>query len=154
MRFLLFFALFLPTTLLADSSASFPPNPYDLRGGNAAPAVADANAKAIYWINLVDQHQYGATWLEASTLVQDVTTQEQWAMAMEGLRSELGTANARKVTAHEISYSLPHGTRGTFITFTFATSYAQLPDAVETITLMKEGPLGFWKVVFYDISRN
>lgn len=152
MRFILFAALLMPMSLFADAAAAFPPHPLDERGGFSAPAAANGNAQAIYWINLIDQHQFPATWLEASGLLRDVVTEEQWADAMGRMRADLGTVNSRKVLSHESSHELPNGTRGTFITFVFRTGYARLPSATETITLMREGPLGSWKVVNYDIT--
>jgi len=154
MKTLLVTLFFLLTPLFADTSAAYPPNPYETKGGRRAPAFSKANAQAIYWINLIDQYQYGATWLEAGILVKDVTTQKQWAAAMKETRSGLGVVHSRKVSSHQSATSLPGGTKGNFMIIKYATNYANKPSMVETITLMTEGRLGQWKVVAYKISKR
>lgn len=150
--FLSLFFLFSP--LLADSTPAFPPNPFETEGGRRAPAFSEANAQAIYWINLIDQFQFGATWLEASGLVRDVTTQEQWAAAMQQTRQGLGPVTSRRVASHTTVEVLPNGTRGNFMIIHYDTNYSQRPNMVETITLMTEGMLSQWKVVAYRIARR
>jgi len=154
MKTLLVILLFLSTPLFADTSAAYPPNPYETKGGKRAPTFSEANAQAIYWINLIDQHQFAASWLEASGLVKDITTRKQWAAAMKETRSELGTVNARKVSSHQTAKELPGGTKGNFMIIKYETSYSRKPNMVETITLMTEGRLGLWKVVSYKIGNR
>ncbi len=146
--------LFLSSPLLADSSPAYPPNPFDNQGGKTSPAFSAANAQAIYWINLIDQHQYGASWGEASGLVKDVTTREQWAAGMKAIRTGLGVVTSRKVTAHQAVTGLEYGTKGNFMIIKYATNYQRKQNMTETIVLMTEGKLGLWKVVSYKISSR
>ncbi len=145
--------LFLFSPLFADMNAAYPPNPFDAEG-KTSPAFSQANAQAIYWINLIDQQQFGASWLEAGSLVKDVTTQKQWAAAMAETRSSLGPVTSRKVATHRIIDVLPGGTLGNFMIITYETNYSRQPNMVETVTLMSEGRLGQWKVISYNISRR
>lgn len=154
MKLLLAAALSLTCPLLADSDASYPPNPYDTSGGMVAPAFSQANAQAIYWVNLLDQFQYGATWLEASGLLRDVITQDQWAAAMQARRQSLGPVVSRKIATHMATNQLPYGTKGNFIILTYNTQYQMFSNAVETVILMMEGPLLKWKVAGYSISKH
>ncbi|NGX61196.1 MAG: hypothetical protein K940chlam9_00677 [Chlamydiae bacterium] len=142
------------TPVWADSNASYPPNPYETQGGKKAPTFSDANAQAIYWLNLIDQQQYSATWLEAGGLLRDAVTQSQWAAGIGAVRTPLGTRRSRKVASHSYATELPFGTKGNFIIIEYDTQYAKLTQGVERITLMTEGPYAQWKVVAYDIQRR
>lgn len=69
------------------------PNPFDpdeVSRDRRGSSYTAANAQAIYWLNLVDQAQYGASWLEAGSLLKDLVTQEQWAGAMGATRGDDG----------------------------------------------------------------
>ena len=154
MKTLLLAILFLTPPLLADTSAAFPPNPHETQGGKRAPTFSKANAQAIYWINLIDQHQFGPSWLEASSLVQDITTRQQWAAAMKETRLNLGVVSSRKVSSHQTATTLPGGTKGNFMIIKYETNYSRKPNMVETITLMTQGQLSQWKVVSYKIGKS
>lgn len=153
-KLLLSLSLYCTSPLLADSSASLPPNPYDTSGGMVAPAFSQANAQAIYWVNLLDQQQYGATWLEAGGLLRDIITQNQWAAGMQSIRQSLGPVMSRRVVSHSTTKQLPYGTKGNFIILKYDTQYQSFPRAIETVILMTEGPLVQWKVIHYSIKKN
>jgi len=150
---LLLFLCFLPP-LLADTHAGYPPNPQETEGGKRAPTFSDANAQAIYWINLIDQQQYSSSWLAAGGLLRDVITQDQWAAAMQAVRRPLGTVSSRKVSSHQTAKNLPYGTKGNFMIIKYETNYSRKPNSIETITLMTEGRLGQWKVISYQIGKR
>lgn len=152
MKFL-FTTLLLISPLFADSDAAYPPNPYDTAGGKRSPAFSEANAQAMHFINLIDQQQYGGSWLEAGALMQDVITQEQWRGAMDSTRTALGPVYARKVGSHQTAKTLPGGTKGNFMIIKYETQFAQKANASETITLMTEGKLGLWKVIAYRVGN-
>lgn len=146
--------LFLISPLFADTSAAYPPNPYETQGGKRAPTFSSANAQSIYWINLIDQQQYSASWLEAAGIVHDITTQEQWAAGMRASREGFGFVSSRKVTSHQTAQHLPGGLRGNFMIITYETNFSKKPYQVEHVTLMTEGRLGLWKVVSYRIGNK
>ncbi|MCC5831776.1 MAG: DUF4019 domain-containing protein [Chlamydiales bacterium] len=144
----------LASPLLGDTSAAFPPNPYETEGGRRAPTFSAANAQAIYWITLIDQHQYAASWLEAAGIVQDIITQDQWAAGMRASREGFGGVRSRKVTSHQTATNLPGGLRGNFMIIKYQTNFSRKPFQVETITLMTEGRLGLWKVISYRVGSR
>lgn len=152
MKTLLVLTLSLPFfPLLADSSAAYPPNPYEESGGTA-PAFSDANSVAMHFINIIDNQEYAGAWLDASGLMHDVVPQEVWTAGMDALRSDLGNVRARKTGPHQSVNSLPGGTEGDFMIISYDTQFAQKARATERVTLMREPPLGLWKVVSYSIS--
>lgn len=149
--------IFLPVSLFATWPTGIntqvnPQNPYQV--SKTAPPFSEANARAIYWINLIDQQQYSASWQEASGLVQDVTSQEQWAAGMEATRKGFGSVNSRKLTSHQATDSLPGGTRGHFLIIKYETNFSRKPGQIETVTMMTEGSLNLWKVVSYRVGSR
>lgn len=145
------FATLLFLTLPLFAQTPLPPGQEE--PGRPPSTFSEANAQAIYWINLIDQFQFGATWLEAGSLVHDVVTRDQWAAAMKASRQKLGTVSSRRVSSHQRVHLLPGGTRGDFMVIKYETNYSRSPGMVETIVLMSEGNLGLWKVVSYKIEK-
>ncbi len=154
MKTLFISLLFLGAPLFADISSGFPPDPHETTGGKRAPTFSEANAKSVYWVTLIDQQQYGASWLEAGGLVHDTTSQDQWAAAMRETRLGFGTVNSRKVSSHQMASTLPGGTRGNFIIIKYETNFSKKPYQIETVTLMTEGRLNLWKVVSYQVGKR
>ncbi|MEZ5314635.1 MAG: DUF4019 domain-containing protein [Chlamydiales bacterium] len=114
---------------------------------------SSANAQAIYWINLIDQQQYMASWLEASQIVHSITTQKQWAAAMRETRLGYGVVNSRKISSHDTVTQLPGEMHGNFMILKYNTNFSKKPYQVETITLMIESRLKIWKVISYRIEE-
>ncbi len=139
-------------SLLADSSAAYPPNPYEFAGGVRAPTFSEANAAAIHFLSIVDNQVYAGAWLEAGGLMHDVVPQQVWSAGMRVVRQGLGNVRARKVASHRAVQVLPGGTQGEFMIITYQTQFAQKPNSIETVVLMMHPPLGLWKVICYSIS--
>lgn len=150
---LLLFSFF---CLLPLEGANFTSSPSDdaAMGGTRPSPVSEANAQAIYWVNLLDQQQYEATWLEAGNLVRDITTKEQWAAGMQATRKSFGSVLSRKFSGNQNVNALPQGTPGKFIILEYKTNFSTQPSMRETITLINQKPLGNWKVVAYSIGKQ
>ena len=111
--------------LLADSSAAYPPNPYEFAGGKRAPTFSEANAAAIHFLSIVDNQVYAGAWLEAGGLLHDVVPQQVWTAGMRVVRQGLGIVRARKVASHRAVHVLPGGTQGEFMIITYQTQFGQ-----------------------------
>lgn len=162
---LLFFSFDLPGVPLDSvSPINTPPNVppdaplnaatfYDNEGEKLPPTFSAANAEAIYWLNLVDQGQYRATWGSAADLFKDVVGTEQWEAAMKGSRSPLGSLRSRKLTKYEQVVRLPHGTKGYFMIIEFRSQFSNKAYADEIVTLVSQGSqsLTQWKVLSYHL---
>ncbi|MBS0624345.1 MAG: DUF4019 domain-containing protein [Verrucomicrobia bacterium] len=113
----------------------------------------NANQQVMYWLSLNDQKQYRASWLGASSFLQDVISQDQWAAAMDSVRSGLGPAKSRQMISQKKVTQLPHGTRGHFVEISYQTQFAKGGNMTEIITLMLENRSEDWKVVSYKIQK-
>lgn len=112
-------------------------------------AVQEAGAPtqaALAWLELVDRQDWAASYAATSTSFRKVNTLKLWSDASVGGRVPLGAVIARRLL-DEIDAPMPP--EGGFVV-RFATSFANKPDTVETLSLVREG--GSWKVVGYIIG--
>jgi len=126
----------------------------EIQEGQRKTPFTEANAQAIYWLNMVDNRQYGASWLAAGGALRDLITQDQWSAGLKAYRDSLGSVSVRKVARHNTSQSLRYGTKGSFMTIKYKTSFSRRPNLVETIILMTEEPLQLWRVIGYSIGSR
>lgn len=152
--FSLLYAIPTPLTPTAVSPPTTPGGVYDNEGEKYGPTLTGANAEAIFWLNLVDQAQYRATWGAAADLFKDVIGVDQWVAAMKGSRQPLGTLRSRKLTKYEQTNVLPHGTKGHFMIIQFRSQFSKKTSADEIVTLVSQGPTSIWKVVNYSLSHR
>lgn len=147
-----------PNTTPPDTNlppAPNPPNPYDpygTRDSRPGSPFSEANAAAIHFLNIVDNHVWDGAWLDAGGILHDVVPQRVWAAGMRATRMHLGTVRARTVAGHQRAKSLPGGLAGDFMIIHYDTQFSYMPNAVETVTLMMHAPLGIWKVICYNVS--
>lgn len=111
-----------------------------------------AKAQAVYWLSLLDQQAYSASWRQAGGLLQDLVPNNTWTAAMKSIRGNLGNNTSRSVASHNTSSRLPHGTKGTFMTITFNSSFTAKTSVKEKVILMAEGGQSGWKVISYSIQ--
>lgn len=105
-----------------------------------APALSAAAEAAQRWLELLDAGDWDASWRETAQSFRDLNTVKAWQEASEQARVPLGDVFSRSLVAQESVPAPPHG----FEVVTFRTSYANRPDAVERLSLAREG--GEWKV--------
>ena len=149
-KILLFSPLLLTTSLFADTDASYPPNLHETVG-KTSPMFSSASSEASHWLALMDQHQYGAAWLDSGPLFQDLITQDQWIAAMQALRRPLGQVRTRQVTTHQATQTLPGGTQGYFMIIRYNTSFSGKSSMIEILKLMMISHEQ-WRVISYTFK--
>lgn len=118
------------------------------------PTFSEANTQAVYWLNLVDQKQFGSSWLEAGSILKGLITREQWNAAMKATRGKFGNTSTRKLSSYSASSSLPGGLQGTFMKIKYSTNYSDQPGMIEDVILMIDGSLKQWRVISYNIEKQ
>lgn len=119
-----------------------------------------AKAQAIYWLGLLDQKAYGASYMQAGGFLQDIMSSNIWIAAMKSVRGDLGNNTSRKVANHSSLNRLPHGTTGTFMQIIFNSGFSSKSSVKEKVILMAEArkgqqgsnSKGDWKVISYSIE--
>ena len=107
-----------------------------------------AKAQAVYWLSLIDQKAYGASWSQAGALLQAIVSQNIWSAGLKAVTQNLGNVQSRKVGDHQLVSNLK-GIKGKFMVITFDSTFSS-KSVKEMVTLQDQG--GQWKVVSYSIS--
>lgn len=117
----------------------------------AGDAEKDALKAAEEWLVLIDAHDYGKSWDEASELFKKSITKEMWEQSIKAVRPALGDLISRSVKSAEYTTSLPGAPDGEYVVILFSTSFKNKKSAIETVTPMKD-PDGKWRVSGYYIK--
>jgi hypothetical protein len=112
-------------------------------------ARSAAQAQAIYWLTLLDQRQYPASYSQAGAIFRAIISSKIWSAAMESIRGSQGNVRSRSVTGTKKFDNLG-GLSGEFITINFKTKFSKGGDLAESVTLSSQG--GQWKVISYQVS--
>lgn len=121
--------------------------PY-VRGSDGAEAAAASAAVA--WLALTDAGDYSASWSAASSMFRQNVSQSQWQTAAANARAPLGALKSRKMQSATFRRSVPGAPDGQYVIVTFASSFANKANAVETVTPMVDAD-GTWRVSGYYI---
>ncbi len=104
------------------------------------------------WLTLVDSGEYGESWDEAAELFRAAMGRDRWVTTLGNVRGPLGAVLTRTVGSAEFTTELPGAPPGAYVVIQFETSFANFPNAVETVTPMRD-PDGSWRVSGYFIRQ-
>ena len=90
------------------------------------------------WLASVDQGQYDQSWQSTSEYFKSLVTNDQWKTQIQGVRQPMGNVLSREMKTQEHKTSLPGALDGNYYVFTFATSFTNKKEAVETVTVMMD----------------
>jgi hypothetical protein len=103
---------------------------------------------AIEFLALVDECEYEKSYLEASSVLREEVSQEEWVTYVRNLRDPLGQLNQRTLSSSDFHDSLPEAPPGRYVIFTYHSSFENNKFAAEVIAVA-EGSDGAWRVVGY-----
>ena len=116
-------------------------------GANSAEATSSAvTASAQAWLALVDQGRWDESWAATAASFRSLNTSKVWASTSERVRVPLGAVRSRVLLSQDTVPAPPNGVE----VLKFRTSFANKPDAVETLSLARED--GSWRVVGYFVK--
>lgn len=122
-------------TMLSDAPApSVPP-------AQSASIETDAVRSARLWLELGDQRRWKDGWLATGSSFRKLNTAEKWETVAKEVRIPLGAVISRIPMSQE---SIPAPPAGVEV-IKFRTSFANRANAIETVSLAREG--AEWKVV-------
>jgi hypothetical protein len=124
--------------------------------GSIALAFADeqtdqAVAAAKTWLGLVDAKQYKESWVEAAPFFKEKVKEEDWVKMVSAVRSPLGDMKNRELIGAQYTKTLPGAPAGEYVVMQFKTAFQNKPEAVETVTPMKDDK-GAWRVSGFFIK--
>ena len=112
----------------------------------ASAAQGDVARSARDWLAIVDAGRWAESWRATGSSFRSLNTVEAWTLASEQARVPLGAMVSRADLSRESVPAPPYG----YEMVKFRTSFANRPDATETLTLVREGQA--WRVVGYMID--
>jgi len=134
---LMTFALGLLAFVTLPQAASSPPPPPVA----AAKPNAEVMDAARQWLALVDQDRWEDSYRVTGNAFRKLNTVQVWTDVSEKMRASLGAVISRTFLSEENLPAPPYG----YEAVKFRARYANKADAVETVTLEREG--GAWHVV-------
>lgn len=82
---------------------------------------------------------------------QSAITQDQWRASVGSIRLPLGEVTSRTLRSANRVTSLPNAPSGEYVVIQYSTTFANKPEAIETVTPMKD-EAGKWRVSGYYIK--
>ena len=113
-------------------------------------AVATARDSVNTWLELIDADQFSESLENASPILRNAITDENWNQSLRGSRSPLGTVQSRKLLGAKFANDLPGVPPGVYVVFGFASVFQEHDNIIETVTAKKDDN-GVWRVAGYFI---
>ena len=113
--------------------------------------AASAQAAALSWLALTDSAAYSESWEQAAGLFQAAVSKTSWVNTIQAVRSPLGSLKSRKLRSATFTRSVPGAPAGEYVIIQYEAQFDQKPNAIETVTPMREKD-GSWKVSGYYIK--
>ncbi len=126
-------------TAMTQDKAAPPP-------ATAAATPSAETEAARRWLELVDQGRWEDSWKASGTAFRRLNTVQAWANASEKVRVPLGALVSRTLLSQENLPAPPDG----YEVVKFRSSFANKAQALETVTLEREGDA--WRVVGVTIG--
>lgn len=108
---------------------------------------AQVDAKAKYWLSLVDHGDYEQSIEEAAHLFRRNVTRVEWQDAMVTHRLPLGEVVKRELVGKTKELSLPNVGQGEFWIYNYQSQFVNNEQVAESLIFMKDE--GVYKVVGY-----
>ncbi len=114
----------------------------------ASDAASLETARA--WSALLDDGRWDESWRAAATMFKSQLGAAQWKAMVQPVRESLGAMSSRIFQNVTKARSLPGAPAGSYEVIQFRTVFTHKADAVETVTLVREGDT--WKVTGYFVK--
>lgn len=113
------------------------------------------------WMAALDAGDTARTWEDASSVLKEAVSAEDWKKAYDVTHETLGGLRSREALSKSFSGSLPGAPDGWYAVFQYKSVFEKQPDTVETFT-MKLDPAdgerwttdGTWRVIGHRVRPN
>lgn len=127
-----------------------PAQPAAAAGGISHPEFEKAGQTAAHaWLLLLDRKDWGTAWDTSSAVFRQSVPLGTWMDNIPKLRDPLGAFAERQPAEVVYKKSLPGRPDGDYVTAVFVSRFDKKPDAVETVTTVREAD-GRWRVMGYS----
>ena len=112
--------------------------------------VAAARDSVDAWLELIDADQFSESLENASPVLRNAITDENWNQSLRGSRSPLGEVQSRKLLGAKFDNDLQGAPPGDYVVFGFSSVFQKHDNIIETVTA-KKADNGVWRVAGYFI---
>jgi len=137
----------LPLHAMQESPPQTAPQP------GVDPHAADEQAaerQALGFLGYLDNGRFGDSYAYTGMLIRTQLDRETFASKVEKARAGVGALQGRELIDARYDTSVPGAPVGQYVILHYHASFANRPDAVETVTLAFAK--GYWRVVGYYIK--
>lgn len=144
-------------TLLALLAIAAPLHAAEEAATPAAPAedhTAQIDAARVAlneWLKLADAGDYAGTWNTGAAGFKLQVTEAMWTQMATSVRTPLGAVQSRTESTANYSNALPGAPAGEYVVLQFRTSFANAPQAMETVIATLDAD-GTWRAAAYLIQ--
>lgn len=111
---------------------------------------SEGGSAARAWLALVDSGQWDESWAESGTMFRAQLDSPKWTSMIEPVRQPLGPLVSRRLDNSDRSNALPGAPAGEYEVIRFRTSFENVKNAIETVTMVREDD--GWAVIGYFIK--
>lgn len=119
--------------------------------GHSAGMMEEARQAADKWLPSIDGGHYTESWQMASGMFKEKISQKEWVETAGSTLEPLGAVVSRDLRAIVFTHFVPNHPDGDYMIIRFNTKFKEKPDAIETVTLVKEKD-NTWKVGGYFVN--
>jgi beta-lactamase regulating signal transducer with metallopeptidase domain len=113
------------------------------------------------WIATLDARDYARAWGDASVVLKQAVTADDWAKTYAGAHETLGEVRSREPLTKSVSGTLPGAPDGWYAVFQYKTVFEKAPDTIETFSLKLDtvdgerwAQNGVWRVIGHSVRPN
>lgn len=114
------------------------------------PEEQAAERQALGFLGYLDQGRFADSYAYTGMLIRSSLDRDSFAQKLENARNGVGAIVSRNLIDANYATSVPGAPEGQYVILHYATSYANRPDTVETLTLAFAK--GYWWVSGYYIK--
>ncbi len=114
-------------------------------------AIDKAKVAASIWLALVDSGDYAQSWEQSAAPFQAGIAKATWTGMVGSVRAPFGAFKSRIVKSADYMTTLPGAPAGEYVVIQYASQFATVPSAIETVTPMRAAD-GSWRVSGYFIK--
>jgi serine-type D-Ala-D-Ala carboxypeptidase/endopeptidase len=114
-------------------------------------AIKKAVAAAESFLTLLDNGKYDESWESSAEAFRKAVSKDQWKAAAGQVRGSVGSMSSRTVMSGADAPKASSNAQGEFVVVKFQTAFSKLPNAIETVSPMRDAD-GEYRVSGYFVK--
>lgn len=119
-------------------------------GGALADESEKAKASGSEYLKLLDEDKYASVYNDSVAVVKGAMKADEFAAQVKAAKAQVGQRKSREFAKLSVHDNLG-GLKGKFYTLRYTSSYGNVPNAAELLTVTQES--GKWKFAGYQVLK-